>query len=107
MTTTQRRTPPTMDVVLQNRDRIVETAARHGAVNVGVFGSVGRGDATAESDIDFIVDSIERREGIQYFGQLGDMQREFAEITGYPVDVLDRLGIKPHLRDAIREVVAL
>jgi len=32
---------------------------------------------------------------------------EFAEITGYPVDVLDRLGIKPHLRDAIREVVAL
>ena len=107
MTTTQRRTPPTMDVVLQNRDRIVETAARHGAVNVGVFGSVARGDATVESDIDFIVDIIERREGIRYFGQLGDMQREFAEITGYPVDVLDRLGVKPQLRDLIRGIISL
>lgn len=107
MTTTQRRTPPTMDVVLQNRDRIVETAARHGAVNVGVFGSVARGDATVESDIDFIVDIIERREGIRYFGQLGDMQREFAEITGYPVDVLDRLGVKPQLRDFIRGIISL
>ena len=96
-----------MDVVLQNRDRIVETAARHGAVNVGVFGSVARGDATVESDIDFIVDIIERREGIRYFGQLGDMQREFAEITGYPVDVLDRLGVKPQLRDFIRGIISL
>lgn len=107
MATTLGRTPPTMEIVLRNRDRIVEAAARHGATNVGVFGSVARGDATAESDIDFIVDIIERREHIRYFGQIGDMQREFAEITGYPVDVLDRLGVKPHLRDAIREIVSL
>ena len=33
-----------------------ETAARHGAHNVRVFGSVARGTATQESDLDLLVD---------------------------------------------------
>lgn len=45
MTTTLGRVPPTLEVVLRNRDRILEVAARHGATSVGVFGSVARGDA--------------------------------------------------------------
>lgn len=99
--------PPTMEVVLRHRDRILEVAARHGATNVGVFGSVARGDATEESDIDFIVDIVHRRDHIMYFEQIGDMQREFAAITGYRVDVLDRLGVRPRDRDVIQGIIPL
>jgi uncharacterized protein len=38
------------------REEILKAAAAEGAVNVRVFGSVARGEATADSDIDFVVD---------------------------------------------------
>ena len=107
MTTTLGHVPPTLEVVLRNRDRILEVAARHGATNVGVFGSVARGDATEESDIDIIVDIVERLEHVLYFGQIGDLKREFSLITGYPVDVLDRLGTGQLGRDVIRGIIHL
>ena len=37
------------------RQEIIQITARHGATNVRVFGSVARGEADAESDIDFLV----------------------------------------------------
>jgi len=36
--------------------QILAIAQKHGAYNVRVFGSVARGEATEESDIDFLVD---------------------------------------------------
>jgi predicted nucleotidyltransferase len=45
-----------MQQLLHNkRDEIERIAAQHGAYNVRVFGSVSRGDATSESDIDLLV----------------------------------------------------
>ena len=38
------------------RTQILQIAARHGAQKVRVFGSVVRGDARPDSDIDFLVD---------------------------------------------------
>jgi predicted nucleotidyltransferase len=38
------------------RDEILGIAAARGAHNVRVFGSVARGEATAESDVDILVD---------------------------------------------------
>lgn len=35
---------------------LLAIAQKHGAYNVRVFGSVGRGEATQESDIDLLVD---------------------------------------------------
>ena len=40
----------------EKRDDILRIAARHGASNVRVFGSVARGEADESSDIDFLVD---------------------------------------------------
>ncbi len=46
-----------LKVILQEqRDKILAIAAQHGAFNVRVFGSVARGEETAKSDIDFLVD---------------------------------------------------
>ena len=38
------------------REEIISIAAKHGAFNVRVFGSVARNEADTESDIDFLVD---------------------------------------------------
>jgi len=40
----------------QKRDEILRVAARYGAYNVRIFGSVARGEAGPDSDIDFLVD---------------------------------------------------
>ena len=40
----------------EKREEILNLAAKHGAFNVRVFGSVVRGEETANSDIDFLID---------------------------------------------------
>ena len=40
----------------QKREDILAVAAKHGAFNVRVFGSVARGEETETSDIDLLVD---------------------------------------------------
>lgn len=44
------------DLLSNKRDRIIQLAAKHGASNVRVYGSVARGEAGADSDVDFLVD---------------------------------------------------
>ncbi len=44
------------DLLQDQRDAIVKIADKHGAYNVRVFGSVARGEATADSDIDLLID---------------------------------------------------
>ena len=47
----------TLEALLkEKREEILRIAARHGARNVRVFGSVARGDADAQSDIDLLVE---------------------------------------------------
>ena len=44
------------DLIQENREKILEITANHGAFNVRLFGSVARGEDTADSDIDFLID---------------------------------------------------
>jgi predicted nucleotidyltransferase len=44
------------ELLKSKRQEILAIAARHGAHNVRVFGSVGRGEAKPESDIDILVE---------------------------------------------------
>lgn len=47
------------DELLRRRDEIKAIAARPGAVNVRVFGSVARDEARPDSDVDFLVTMTE------------------------------------------------
>ena len=47
--------PPTLDDLRVRRDEILALAQRYHADNVRVFGSVARGEATPDSDIDLLV----------------------------------------------------
>jgi predicted nucleotidyltransferase len=44
------------DELKDRRQEILRLAAKHGAVNVFIFGSVARGEETSDSDVDLLVD---------------------------------------------------
>jgi uncharacterized protein len=44
------------DLLADRREQILAIAERHGAYNVRVFGSVARGEARINSDVDFLID---------------------------------------------------
>ena len=46
----------TLDVIRRKRSRILAIAERHGAKNLRIFGSVARGQADTESDLDLLVE---------------------------------------------------
>ncbi len=50
------KSSPTLTELRARRDEILKLAEQHGAYNVRVFGSVARGEAAPDSDIDFLVD---------------------------------------------------
>ena len=62
------KTAPTLASLRARRDEILALAARYGAHNVRVFGSVARGEATPDSDVDLLVDF---RDGATLWGAVG------------------------------------
>ena len=52
----------TLDEVRAHRDEFVQLGKRFGVRNIRVFGSVARGEATADSDLDLLVD-VDRGHG--------------------------------------------
>ena len=79
------------------RDEILALASKRGARNIRVFGSVARGQARADSDIDFLVDMDEGRSLLDLSGLLMDLE----SLLNIRVDVVTESGLSPHLRDRI------
>jgi predicted nucleotidyltransferase len=86
-----------IEILHKNRSEILRIAARHGARKVRVFGSVARSEATADSDIDFLV---EMEPGRSLF-DLGGLHADLEELLGCKVDVVTDGGISPYLKDRI------
>ncbi|MGH2494948.1 MAG: nucleotidyltransferase family protein [Ktedonobacteraceae bacterium] len=94
-----------LDKLLQEkREDILRTAARRGAYNVRIFGSVARGEADEKSDIDILVDLEPGRSLFDLGGLLMDLQ----DLLGHRVDVVTERGLRERIRDRIlKEAVAL
>ena len=91
-------------VLESNREEIRRIAAKHGAYNVRVFGSVARGEADAESDIDFLIDLEPGRSLLDHAALTLDLQ----QLLGCRVDVVTTRGIKDRIRSRVlAEAVAL
>ncbi len=95
----------TVDELLrEKRDEIKRIAERHGASNVRVFGSVVRGDADPDSDIDLLVDAGPSTSSWFPAGLILELE----EVLGRRVQVITEKGLNPYLRDhVLREAVAL
>lgn len=86
------------------RDEILNCAAHHGARNVRVFGSIARGEAEADSDVDLLVKMDQGRSLLDLVG----LWQELEDLLGVRVDVLSEGGVNPHLRERIfADAVAL
>jgi predicted nucleotidyltransferase len=96
--------PPTVDELRTKRDAILRAAARHHASNLRVFGSVARGDATARSDVDFVVELPAEYRGFDFFGVLDDLRQELETVLDRRVDVVSIRGPSP---DAIAIATAI
>ena len=72
------------ELLQEKREDILRTAARRGAFNVRVFGSVARGEADEKSDIDLLVDLEPGRSLFDLGGLLMDLQ----DLLGHKADVL-------------------
>ena len=77
-------------ILRESREEILAIAAEHGASNVRVFGSVARGDAGPDSDVDILVDLEENRSILDLGGLLMDLQ----DLLGVNVDVITVNGSK-------------
>jgi hypothetical protein len=81
----------------RHRRAVIDTAARRGASNVRVFGSVARGDESEHSDVDLLVDL---GTGVGLVALAG-LAREIGEIVGVAVDVVPADSLKPGMREQV------
>ncbi len=71
--------------------------SRAGVHRLGVYGSVARGEAGPESDVDVLVE-FETVPDLYEFAALRD---RLAEILGRPVDLVTPQALKPRLRSRV------
>ncbi len=99
-----------MDIreIQRQRDIILIIAARHGAANVRVFGSVARGEDDDRSDIDLLVDlDGEQTAGSELLEVLG-LSVELSELLHTRVDVVTPRTLRPEVRElALAQAVPL
>jgi predicted nucleotidyltransferase len=84
-------------LIEERRDDILDIAARHGACNVRVFGSVARGDDTPDSDVDFLVDVGPTTSSWFPAGLILDLER----ILNRHVEIVTERALNPHIRERV------
>lgn len=93
------KTPPTLDELRAKRDAILSLTERYGASNVRVFGSVARGDATPESDVDLLVMF---RSGTSLY-DLSNLWQDLRELLGREINLLSERGLRERFKQRIQK----
>lgn len=88
---------PQADKLRRRRRRLLDAAKRHGVDHLRAFGSLARGEATAESDVDLLVDLKPGHTLLD----LAAFRRDAAEILDLPVDVATADMLKERIRDQV------
>lgn len=83
--------------IQRHRHEILGLAQKYGARNVRIFGSVARGEAREDSDIDVLVDLESGRSLLDLGGFLMDLQ----ELLGCRVDVVTAKGLRKRIRSRV------
>jgi predicted nucleotidyltransferase len=75
------------ETLKNNKDRL---SKKYGLSVIAIFGSYGRGQQTAESDVDILVD-FTRPIGIEFI----DLADELEKLLSTKVDLVSKNGVKP------------
>lgn len=77
--------------------KLIDICRRNDVSMVGVFGSMVRGEAKKNSDIDLIVRFSKRKSLLS----MVRFERESAETLGRKVDLLTEASISPYMRERV------
>jgi predicted nucleotidyltransferase len=86
------------ELIQIKREEIITIANKHGAFNLRIFGSVARGEADENSDIDILVDySLDKISSWFPAGLILDLE----QLLGYKVDIVTESGLKERIREQV------
>lgn len=85
------------EIIQDRKEQILALAAKYGASNVRIFGSVANGTADEKSDIDFLVDMKKDRS----LFDLGGLLMELQELFNRKVDVVTENGLHWYIKERI------
>jgi hypothetical protein len=85
------------DLLALKRGEILEIAARHGARNVRIFGSVARGEARPDSDLDMLIEMDKGRSLLDHVALIQDLE----DLLGCRVDVVTEKSLHWYIRDQV------
>jgi predicted nucleotidyltransferase len=92
------------DLLKSKREEILRVAAKHGASNVRLFGSVARGEAGPESDVDLLIALEPRRSLMDHVALLQDLE----DMLSRKVDVVNEKALHQCIRERVlREAIPL
>ncbi len=92
------------DIIGDKREAVLSLAAKYGASNVRVFGSVARGDAQPDSDVDFI---MKFRDDASIFDMVG-LWQDLTDLLAREVDLIaDHPSGRRIRQQALQEAVSL
>ena len=80
------------------REQIIAIAAKHGAHNLRIFGSVARGEADEKSDLDLLIDYSSEHRSPWFPLRL---IRELEALLGCKVDIVTEQGLKERIRERV------
>ena len=88
-----------IEEITKHKKEILVLAAKHGASNIQVFGSIAKGTADENSDIDFLVELEPGRSLFDLGGLLMDLQN----LLHRKVDVVTEKGLHWYIKDKVLE----
>jgi predicted nucleotidyltransferase len=80
------------------RQEILDLAEKHGVYNVRVFGSIARGEARMDSDVDFLVD-VQPGVGLGFL----TLWNELEDLLGRKIDLVPEESLRENLRERVIE----
>ena len=85
------------ELVKEHRAEILRIAKMNGATRVRVFGSVARGAAGPESDLDLPIDLAPGSDLLD----LTAIKQDLEDLLGRPVQVVTEAAVSSYMRDAV------
>ena len=85
------------ELLKSRRNQILEITRKHGAYNVRVFGSAARGEASEQSDLDFLVEVGPVHSPWFPAGLVADLE----ELLGIPIDVVTKDGLHWFIKEKV------
>ena len=85
------------NLVREKGKEILRVSRLHGARRVRIFGSTGRGEASATSDLDILVDMEPRSTLLDIVA----IKQDLEDMLGCKVDVVTESALSPYIRQEV------